>query len=148
MKFTQQITIDLPRAQVIKLFDNSDNLSKWQPGLVSFKHLSGQAGKKGAISTLVFNENGREMEMIETILVSNFPDEFSAKYETRGADIWQENHFSEESPDTTRWRTENYFQFRGLYKLMEIFFRGSTRRQSFQYLQYFKDFAEKGIAQN
>lgn len=46
--------------------------------------MSGINWKKGAKSKLVFNENGRKTEMIETFTVSNFPDEFSAKYETKG----------------------------------------------------------------
>jgi hypothetical protein len=148
MKYTQEITINLPRVEVIKLFNNADNLKKWQPGLVSFKHLSGKSGNRGAKSTLLFKENGREIEMIETILVSNFPDEFSAKYETSVVENWQENHFSKEGPNKTNWRTENEFRFSGLYKLMRIFMRGSFPKQSYKYLQYFKDFAEKRSSAN
>jgi len=43
MKCTVQIDIDLPREQVIQLFDDPDNLAKWQKGLLSFEHLSGES---------------------------------------------------------------------------------------------------------
>lgn len=40
MKYRTEITIDLPREQVIEIFDDPDNLPKWQPGLGSFEPLS------------------------------------------------------------------------------------------------------------
>ena len=48
MKYTTQVEINLPRKRVIELFDNSENLKKWQEGLISFDHIEGEAGKEGA----------------------------------------------------------------------------------------------------
>ena len=48
--YTVAIEIDLPRDRVIELFDNPDNLFKWQTGLQSFDHLSGEPGQPGAKS--------------------------------------------------------------------------------------------------
>ena len=47
MKYSCELTIDLPRDEVIALFDDPDNLVKWQPGLQSFEHISGEAGAAG-----------------------------------------------------------------------------------------------------
>ncbi|MFT5053779.1 MAG: hypothetical protein ACI97X_000799 [Oceanospirillaceae bacterium] len=58
MQFSCSVEIALPLARVIELFDNSDNLMKWQDGLVSFEHLEGEPGKPGAKSKLVF-QNGK-----------------------------------------------------------------------------------------
>ena len=33
MKYTTEVTIELPREQVIPLFDSTENLYKWQEGL-------------------------------------------------------------------------------------------------------------------
>lgn len=44
MKYELEITINLPRERVIELFDNPDNLKKWQEGLQSFSHRSGTPG--------------------------------------------------------------------------------------------------------
>ena len=52
MKYTVDIIIDLPRPKVVTLFDNPDNMHKWQPDLVSFDHLSGDPGQPGAKSKL------------------------------------------------------------------------------------------------
>ena len=142
MKYSQEITINLPRKIVIELFDSEENLKKWQPGLISFEHVSGKKGTKGAKSKLLFDENGRKIEMIETILVSNFPDEFSSKYDAKGVENWSENHFSEDGNNKTIWRTENEFKFSGMMKIMGWLMPGSFKKQSYKYLEYFKEFAE------
>ncbi|MDO8649005.1 MAG: SRPBCC family protein [Candidatus Peregrinibacteria bacterium] len=41
MKFTHEVTINLPVARVVELADNPDNLKYWQPELVSFEHFTG-----------------------------------------------------------------------------------------------------------
>ena len=53
MKYTVEIEIDLPRERVIELFDSTENCFKWQKGLLSFDHLSGEPGQPGAKSKLV-----------------------------------------------------------------------------------------------
>ena len=142
MKYTSEITIDLPRRRVIELFDSSENLAKWQPGLQSFDFISGEEGKAGAISKLVYDEGGRRVEMIETIINSDFPDAFSATYEAKGVMNWVSNRFYEEGPERTRWVMENEFKFSGLMVLMGIFMRGTFPKQTVKDMNRFKEFAE------
>jgi hypothetical protein len=52
--YTVEIEIDLPRDQVIALFDNTENLFKWQTGLKDFEHISGEPGQPGAKSKLTY----------------------------------------------------------------------------------------------
>ena len=77
MKYTCEIDLALPIKKVIELFDNPENMSKWQPGLVSFEHLSGEPGQPGAKSKLLYDMNGRKIEMIGTIDVRNLPTDYS-----------------------------------------------------------------------
>ena len=84
MKYICEVVIDLPRERVIDLFDSSENIKEWQEGLQSFEHISGELGQTGSKSKLVYDMNGRRVEMIETILKRDFPDEFSATYEAKG----------------------------------------------------------------
>ena len=56
--YTVSIEIDMPRDEVVALFDNADNLFHWQNGLQSFEHVSGEPGQPGAKSKLVF-QNGK-----------------------------------------------------------------------------------------
>ena len=143
MKFTVEITINLPRNRVITLFDSTENLYKWQPGLISFEHESGTAGEVGAKSRLEYKMGKREVKMVETITVRNFPDEFSAIYEAKG--VWNEvkNYFHEVDENTTKWVSENEFRCSGFMKLFALLLPGSFKKETMKYLKYFKEFAEK-----
>ena len=142
MKYTSEIVVNLPRDRVIELFDDPDNLKEWQPGLQSFEHVSGEQGQPGAKSRLVFNEGGRRIEMIETISRRDLPEEFSGTYETKGAKNWITNRFFEDGPDRTRWVAANEFQFSGFMRVMAVFMRGAFPRQSLEFMELFKKFAE------
>ena len=143
MKYTREVVIDLPRDRVIELFDNPDNLPKWQEGLQSFEHVSGEPGQPGAKSRLVYDHRGRHIEMIETITERNLPDEFSGTYETEGVWNGMKNRFVEEAPDRTRWIAESEFRCSGLkMKLMTIFLRPMFTSTTLKSLRDFKAFAE------
>ncbi len=143
MKYTTEMTINLPRQRVIELFDAPENMSKWQPGFQSMEHLSGQPGQAGAKSKLVYDMNGRKIEMIETITVRSLPDEFTATYDANGVHNVVANHFYEAGPDKTRWVSENEFQFGGIMKLFGLLMPGSFRKQSQKFMDDFKAFAEQ-----
>ncbi len=143
MKYTREIVIDLPRDRVIELFDDADNLPKWQDGLQSFEHMSGEPGQPGAKSRLVYEHRGRQVEMVETITRRELPDEFSGTYETEGVWNLMNNRFREEGPGHTRWIAETEFRCTQLkMRLMFIFMRFLFTRQTMQSLRDFKTFAE------
>lgn len=142
MKYTTEITINLPRERVIELFDNPDNMKHWQPGLISFEHLSGEAGKPGARSRLKYRMGKREIEMIETITARNLPEEFHGAYEAKGVFNIQKNYFIPVSDTQTKWVSESEFKFSGLMSVMALFMKGAFRKQSMKYLEQFKAFAE------
>lgn len=142
MKYSCEVTIDAPRARVIELFDNSDNMVKWQEGLQDYEHLSGEPGQPGAKMRLGYDMKGRKVEMVETITSRNFPDEFSGTYEAKGVMNWVTNHFYEDGPDKTRWVMDTEFQLSGFMKLMGIFMRGAFPKQTQSMMNQFKAFAE------
>ena len=142
MKYTTEIEIEKPIDRVIELFDNPDNLKKWMEGLQSFEHISGTPGEPGAKSRLFFKMGKREVEMIETLSVRNLPDEFSATYEAKGVFNIAKNKFVKLSETRTRYVSENEFQFKGFMKLFAFLIPGAFKKQSFKYLQHFKDFVE------
>ena len=142
MKYTLEIVIDKPRDEVVKLFDNSDNMKYWQKGLISFEHLSGEPGKQGAESLLKYEMGKRKVEMIETITFNGFPDEFHSNYQADGVVNFQKNYFKDEN-GKTRWVSESEFKFKGLMKLMAFFMgKGAFKKQSYSFMEDFKAFAE------
>lgn len=142
MKYSHQIEIKLPLNKVIELFDNPENMKQWQPGLIGYELIDGEAGQPGTKMRLNYKMGKREIEMIETISVRNLPEEFSATYEAKG--VWNEvkNTFEETPEGNTIWKTENEFKFKGFMKLMAAVMPGAFKKQSFKYLVYFKEFAE------
>ncbi|MEM7512913.1 MAG: SRPBCC family protein [Bacteroidota bacterium] len=142
MKYTCEIDLALPISKVIELFDNPDNMSKWQPGLISFEHLSGEPGQPGAKSKLLYDMNGREMEMIETIDERNLPSHFSGTYTTKGVTNHMRNEFISTGSTKTKWKSHNIFKFSGFMAIMSLFMKGAFSKQTQKYMVQFKAFAE------
>ncbi|MGL1886992.1 MAG: SRPBCC family protein, partial [Reichenbachiella sp.] len=84
MKYTLDIEINLPLAKVHELFDNPDNMHKWQPSLKAFEMIDGKPGQAGSKSRLHYKIGKRNLEMIETITKNDLPKELTATYETKG----------------------------------------------------------------
>ena len=142
MKYTNTIEINLPRNRVIELFDNPDNMKHWQPGLISFTHQSGQPGQVGAKSVLKYKTGKREVEMIETVLKRDLPHEFSGTYEMQGVFNAIQNYFREQSPEVTVWESQSEFTFKGLMRFLAPLMKNSFKKQSLDFMQRFKSFAE------
>ncbi|MDZ4757559.1 MAG: SRPBCC family protein [Bacteroidota bacterium] len=142
MKYTTEIEINIPVNKVVELFDNPDHLSKWMEGLQSFQHLSGTAGQPGAKSKLVFKLGKRDIEMIETIVVRNLPQEFSGTYEANGVYNVVTNRFIPVGENKTIYITEQEFRFKGFMKLIAVLMPGAFKKQSMKYCSDFKKFAE------
>lgn len=143
MKYSCEIEINQPREKVIELFDNPNNMGKWMEGLQSFEHISGTPGQPGAKSRLRFKIGKRDMEMIETVLVRNLPDEFSGSYEARGTLNLVTNRFVKISDQKTKYINEQDFQFKGIMKIIAWLMSGAFKKQSMKYLVAFKKFAEE-----
>lgn len=141
MKYSNEIEINLPRKTVVDLFDNPDNMPKWQEGFISFEPISGEPGKKGSKSKLKYKMGKREIEMVETITKNALPDEFNGTYEAKNVFNIISNKFIDQG-NTTKWIAENEFQFSGFMKLMGLFMPGAFKKQSLKYMKDFKKFAE------
>lgn len=121
-------------------------MKHWMRGLVSYEFISGEPSTEGAQMNMKFKMGKRDMEMVETIIKRNFPDEFHATYDAKGVHNIQKNFFKEEG-GKTRWVSESEFQFEGFgMKLMAFLMPGAFKKQSKKYAEDFKNFAEKGIS--
>ena len=143
MHYVLQVEIDRPRDEVVRLFDNPENMKHWQPELLSFEPISGTPGQPGAKSSLKYQMGKREVDMVETITVRRLPDEFSGTYECSGTVNTMTNRFEEAGPGRTRWIAENTFEFGSFWmKLMAMLMPGAFKKQTRKYMQNFKAFAE------
>ena len=144
MKFSCSVKINLPLEKVIELFDNPDNMKHWQDGFLSFEHLSGEAGQPGAKSRIMYNMNGRKMELIETITKRDLPNELSGIYVHKHMTNSMVNTFVSLSKDKTQWdATIHYTQLNGfMIKMMAFLMPGMFKKQTQKWLNQFKEFAE------
>lgn len=143
MKYVVDIEIDLPINRVVELFDNPDNMPKWQPDLVGLELMTGVPGQAGTKSKLLYKMGKRDVEMIETIEKNNLPDELLGIYETKGVYNVISNRFEEVSPKKTKWISENEFHFSGVMRVIGLFTKGAFPRQTIKMMNQFKEFAEE-----
>jgi len=136
-----EVDIAVPRARVVELFDDPANVLKWQPDLLRFEHLSGDPGRPGAKSRLVYRAGKGEMEMIETITDRRLPDEFSGIYETKMGVTRVRNRFVDQGT-TTRWIVDTEYLASGFMRLLAPLLRGPIRKQTLKIAHAFKAFAE------
>ena len=149
MKYSCEVIVNIPREDFIEKLDNPDNMVHWQQGLLKYKFLSDNPREEGAQMELHYKMGKRELVMIETILKYNLPDEMHTTYDAKGVHNIQHNYFEVVSPNQTRWRSENEFQFSGfLMKVMGFLIPGAFKKQSMKYLRDFKAFAEEGKTVN
>ncbi len=145
MKYTCEITIDLPRDRMVALLDDPENMKHWQRGLESYKQLSGQPRQEGAQMELAYQMGKRHLVMVETLIKYNPPHEMHTTYDTKGVHNIQKNYFKEVDANTSQWISESEFQFSSFgMKLMGWLMPGAFRKQSQKYLEDFKRFAETG----
>lgn len=143
MKFTLELPIHKPRAEVWNAFDNPQNMSKWQRSLISFETLSGTQGQPGAVSRLTFEEHGRQFELLERVTYRDEPNRLDGVYENNFADNIVRNTFLEKGKDQTVWVVETEYKFKTL--LMRIL--GPIMKKNFvartqKHMERFKEMAE------
>ncbi|PQJ16806.1 SRPBCC family protein [Aureicoccus marinus] len=143
MKYTTQVIIDLPLEECIAKLDNPENMKHWQEGLESYEHLQGAAGQEGAQMNLHYKMGRRKIDMVETIIKKQLPNEFHSTYEAKGVHNIQKNYFTTVEGNKTQWTSVSEFKFDkpGL-RLMSWLVPNVFRKQSQKYLEDFKSFAE------
>jgi hypothetical protein len=114
MKFTLELPIHKPRAEVWEVFDDPESLKKWQPSLVSVETLQGIQGQPGAISKLTFREHEREFSLMETIIRREAPERRDQLYENNFADNIVRNTFTGQGAEQTLWIVETEYKFKTL----------------------------------
>jgi len=147
MKYTTEITVELPLKEFIEKLDNADNMKHWQKGLVRYEHIHGTPGEVGAQMKLYYDLGKRKMELVETIITNDMPHELHATYDAPGMVNVQHNFFSETPEGHTKWVSESEFTSdKMMFKIMMKLMPGTFKKQSRSYMVDFKAFAETGAS--
>ncbi len=133
MKYSLELTLNKPRTEVWKIFDDPNNLNKWQPSLAKIERLEGMARQPGSVAKLTFKNGEREFTLIEKITVRAEPERLEGVFINEFADNPIKNTFLEKGPNETLWRVDVEFKFKTVVMmligpLMKKRFVGNTQR--------------------
>jgi len=117
MKYTLEITIDLPRDKVVALFLDSAKLKYWQKGFISKETYKGEPGQEGSRSKIKHKELSGVTEVTETIVKLNLPQEIQVTQSTDQVST-SAYHFFKEIDGKTIWIYESVIKFSGAMKIM------------------------------
>lgn len=144
MKFTCKTYINLPRSEVVKLWDNDNNFKEWQDGFVKIEYLFGEPRATGSQARIFLEQGKQKLELLETVIANYLPNELKAKYEHTHMTNTLTTRFKSVSEHKTEYIAEiEYTKFNGFMpKLMAFLFPGMFKRQTQKWLNQFKRFAE------
>lgn len=146
MKFSYTLEINAPRQKVVDLFQNEDNLKYWQDGFDRIEQVSGTPREVGAKKNMFYNQGGRKMKLLETVISSNLPDEFIGFYQHIHMENTMTSRFSEiKDGAATLYEAEiEYTKFNKFgIKIMAYLFPSMFKKQGKKWFDQFKAFAEK-----
>ena len=146
MKMKYEAEIRASRDLVWATFDDPDNLSRWQPTLESYTHMAGEPGQPGAVSELVYDENGKKVTMTETVTERRKPHFMAGTYDNDWATSRIVNHFEEIDDNTTRFISYTNMNFKGIMKIMSVFVSRLIRARAEADLNRFKLLVETEAA--
>jgi len=138
MKIRSEVIIDATLKEIWRIFDNPDNMTKWQPTLKSFRTIEGEQGQPGAISELIYEENGREFRMIEHVTERREPYFMAGTYASDWGTAIVVNQFEDVGMGRTRWVAWWNHRSRGFMRFLSPFMKRSMANRLDDDMQRFK----------
>jgi uncharacterized membrane protein len=143
MKYTCTIEINLPIDKTVALWENEAYFKEWQDGFESIELLSGSKNTEGAKSKIILQDK-RRIELIETIISYDLPNEKVALYKHIHMTNTQTSRFVAINDSTTQYISVfEYTIFSGFFiKLIAKLFPSKFKEQSQKWMNQFKAFAD------
>ncbi len=140
MKFNCSVDINQHTDKVVDIFSNPKHLKYIQEGFISKELISGIAGEKGAKSKMTYEK----LELIETVITNNLPEEFYALYEHKHMTNTMKVSFIVLNDSKTRYNSEiHYTKFNGVFiKVITKLFPKMFKKQVLKWMNLFKNYAE------
>lgn|ERR1700704_3361332 len=135
----KEITINAPLGNVVKLFDQPENMKYWAPVPISVERISGTPGQPGAKSKLKF----KRFDLIETITAKDLPRELSGTYEMEAMANSIKHSFASLKENQTIYTVEVDYEFKkAMPKIINAIAPWMFTRPAYKYMKMFKDFVE------
>ncbi len=143
MRYICEVTINRTRDEVLDLFDDTNNLYKWQKTLKKVEIIEGNKYENGLRSRFTYDNKGKDMVMIEIVEKFDYPDQMIAIYEA--PNVWNRcvNDLIEKG-NKTIWRIDSEFKCKGFMRVVTLIGKKMFINQTMKDLNNFKRFAEEG----
>lgn len=146
MKFENEILINAEIETAWNTFIDAGNPRHRQPTLKSVTPRSGAPTEPGAVSELVFDEDGRDVVMTRTITERRAPYFIAAEYDSAWSRVVV-NHFQSLDDGGTCWTVYSRHRFAGMMEVMALLIHKAIRERNNDWRQRFKLLVESRAAE-
>ena len=145
MKHQGSIDINKPQGVVAECFINPEYLKEYQDGFLRKELVSGKPAEVGTISKMYYEYGKNEMELTETVVANNLPNDFEAFYHHKHMDNTMKCKFTPLDDNKTRYEYEfEYTRINWVMpRLMAILFPSMYKKPAEKWMNQFKAFVEK-----
>jgi len=145
MKSVVEFTIQAPRERVAALAADPGNNSKWMDDFKVCVPIAGQPGQPGSMYRMVPRKGS--MSFVATVISRDLPGEVRLRLDNKDVVVSITDRFLALSPETTTMRSEEDFQFKGLFGRVRGFVaRRAIRKAHRRHMEAFKRFAERTVS--
>ncbi len=113
MHYIAEVTVDLPRDDVLWLLADRESDELWRPDLAMCEPITGEPGWPGAQTRLIYRHmGGGSRERMEHIVANRLPDALELSLVSPNMTEHQTYSFSVVGQSATRWTIESNVEFR------------------------------------
>lgn len=139
MKSIVDITINAPRAKLVELFANPENIPKWMDD-TKYEPISGTPGQPGSKYRMISTTG--QMDFVATVVASD-PNQTRLDLDSPMVAVAITDTFIELGPQQTRLISEEEFRFKGLLNRVKgLFAGGAIKKAHRRHMEAFKRFGE------
>lgn len=136
------VTINASPEKVWTDLMNPDNLKHWLTGFVSITPLAGKIGEAGSTSQLKFVENGKEIEVTETVISGVPGQQYSFRMDSATFSTENDIRLVSFGSRTELIQTVKFRPYGFFMKLLAPFINGLMKKRMLKELLKFKNLVE------
>lgn len=138
-----KLTINAPVEKVWQVLMDPANLKHWLTGFVSIEHLSGTPDEPGSTSKIIFQENGRKVEAIETVTAIKPLQQYSISFENKSFTVLTDIRLAAKGNRTEFTQVEQVVFKSFFMKLLMPFIKGAMEKRRDKDLARLKAYIEQ-----
>lgn len=143
VKYTVEIEVDKPIEEVFKKFEDTDLMKQWLPDVKSIEILEEKPEKVGSTYTMVVENNGQEIKMVEKITAYIPNKKITFQFHSDQMVKTDDYNFIANGNTTKIVQNCGVNSKSYMSACMFPYFKGTFKSLSLNYMNQFKKIAEK-----